>query len=230
VQSTDREQFEEQLGVLCAGFNLPVTPHRRDAYWRGLAKMSLAQLSRCVDLAVSEEGPDDLPTPKQIWRMHRGFRSQGALVATQEQAKEDPRDHLLFFANRMFLRHLTDRGGLGSTGRFVPGYGMVDCKPSGELIAARKFTRDLVDYWTGPVSESDPDATPAEFIRQFAAGLSQVSTVESQTLRAWREHMDAPESQTPFGRHMARALEPRFARNDSLMPPPEAPQQQALIA
>jgi hypothetical protein len=227
VQAIDRDQFEEQLGVLCAGFNLPVTPHRRDAYWRGLGKMSLAQFARCVDLAVSEDGPDDMPTPKSIWRIHRALRSQGALVVSQDQPQEDSRDHLLFFANRMLLRHLTDRDGLGSTGRFVPAYGMVDCKPSSALIAARKFVRDLVDYWIAPVSEGDPDATPAEFIRQFAAGLSRVSRVDAKTLRTWRQHMEAPESNVPFAPHMGRKLEPRFARNDSLMTP--SSQQQALL-
>lgn len=206
MQSSERTEFEEQLGILCAGFNVPVTPHRREAYWKGLAKMSLAQFARCVDHAVSDDWADaEVPTTKQIWGMHRSFRMRPAgVIATQDHEREDPRDHLLFYANRMFLRHLVTRGGLGSTGRFVPAYGMVDCKPSPELIVARKFVRDLVDWWCGPIAEGDPDAIQADFIRQFMTGLDKISPLVPEVKREWESRIADPRSQAPFDRSMGR--------------------------
>ncbi len=78
MQSTDREEFEIQLARLCAGFNVPVTKHRVNAYWSGCAKMSLAQLSRAIDQALGEHGPDELPATKTLWKILRGGRTAAA--------------------------------------------------------------------------------------------------------------------------------------------------------
>jgi hypothetical protein len=216
MNTSDREAFDDLVAKLCAGYGATVTEHRRSAYWSSLAKMSLAQFERCIDQALSEEGPEDLPPPKGIWRIHRGFRAKGP--AMQAGPTEDPRDHLLFYANRMFLHHLGTRGGLGSTGRFVPAYGMVDCKPSAELIAARIVVRDLVEWFSAPVLEGDEDATPAEFIRQLMLGLEPVSRIEPRTRAAWEAMRQEPRARIPFPAYMGRELEARYAPNDSLVP------------
>jgi hypothetical protein len=192
MQSADREEFESQLGKLCAGYNLPVTTHRRDAYWSGLGKMSLAQFARCVDYAISEEGPEDLPTPKWVWRIHRSLRSRGAVIATLDQPPEDTRDHLLHYANRMFLRHLASRGGVGA-----------------ELLAGRTVVRELVEWFSEPVLEGDEDATPAEFIRQFMLGLDRVSPITPDSRAAWEEMRSQPLARIPFPAYMGRPLEGR---------------------
>jgi hypothetical protein len=226
MQATDREEFEAQLAILCAGKDVPVTQARKDAYWRGMGRLTLAQFARCVDYALSEWSEEGMPSTSQLWSIHRGFRTRpgtAALLATPD----DTRDHLLFFANRMFLRHIQSRGGLGSTGRFVPAYGMVDCKPSEELIAARAAVRDLVDWFSGPVLEGDSDATPAEFIRQFIENLDKVSPITAETRAFWEGNRAMPQSLIPFPRHMGRELDSRYARNDRLMP---RGQQQALPA
>lgn len=212
MQSSERTEFDEQLGILCAGFNVPITPHRREAYWKSLAKMSLAQFARCVDYAVSDDWRgEDVPSTHQIWGIHRSFRARPAgVVATLEAAREDPRDHLLFYANRMFLRHLVARGGLGSTGRFVPAYGMVDCKPSAELVAARKFVRGLVEWWCPPICDGDTDATQAEFVRQFMTGLDKISPLTDSVRREFESRVNAPETQQAFPPSMGRKLESRY--------------------
>jgi hypothetical protein len=197
MQASERIEFDEQLGILCAGFNLPVTAQRREAYWRGLGKMSLAQFARCVDYALSDDWTsEDLPSTTQIWSIHRGFRARPAgLVATQDTTREDPRDHLLFYANRMFLRHLVARGGLGL-----------------ELWAARQFVRSLVEWWCPPIREGDQDATQDEFIRQFATGLHKISPLADSTRLEWETRAADPHTHAAFPPYMGRQLEARYAQ------------------
>lgn len=83
----EREEADRQIGVLCAGFNVPTTAARLDAYWRGLTRMSLPRLSRAVETAISEAGPDKLPTPKQLWRIGWGKDPSGGV--DHERASRD---------------------------------------------------------------------------------------------------------------------------------------------
>jgi hypothetical protein len=203
--STDQPEFWEQLATLCAGFNIPVTTERKEAYWTGLRKMNLVQFVRVVEYALSEDGPDKFPTTKAIWNLHKAARAQATQV-TQPVRQIEQQDHLLYLANRMFLRHLVNRGGLGSTGRFVPGYGMVDCQASPELLAARKVVMDLVDWFCGPIREGDLDATPSAFITAYIAGLQRVSPIDRRTLDRWKIMLAHPRAQIPFPAHMGREL------------------------
>lgn len=196
------------MKILCAGFNVPATPHRQHAYFAGLAKMSIVQFVRCVEFAVSEEGPDELPTPKGIWRIHREFRRSSAAPQNVPQITEQ--DHLLFFANRLFFRHIVNRGGLGSLGKFVPGYGLVDCQASAELIDARKVVRALVDWFLQPISEGDALATPHEFVSQLIAVLGKVSPIDQVTIDDWRKVISHEDAQKPFDPAMGRPLPEKY--------------------
>lgn len=208
--STDRVEFESQLGALCAGFNVPATKDRQEAYWTGLSKMTLLQFVRCVEGALGQDGPEKFPTVNALWQIHRKARHH----APQSVPQIEEQDHLLFFANRMFFRHLMNRGGLGSTGRFVQSYGMVDCKASPELRAARKVVRDLVDYFMGPVSEGDEDATPAEFVRQMIVALDKVSRIDSRTLTGWAEMVKHADALKPFETYMGRPLPEKYQSSE----------------
>lgn len=207
MQTSEREEFEEYLGILCAGYNVPMTQHRKSAYFSGLAKMSLVQWVRCVEFAVGEEGPEELPTPKGIWRLHRAFRRSPAGSNVPQIVEQD---HLLFFANRMFFRHCMNRGGLGSIGKFSPGYGLVDCEPSAELIAARKVVRALVEWFLEPISEGATDATPHEFVSQLIPALQAVSPIDPATLSGWREMIDHEDARKPFEPHMGRPIPDKY--------------------
>lgn len=201
MESSQRPEFDLQFALLCAGYNIPPTPVRQQAYFTGLAKMTLAQFIRVVEQAISEEGPDDFPTSKGIWKLHHQLRNRRAAGPSKpEEPPGDPRDHLLFYANRMFLRHVMTRGGLGST----------DGQGSAELLAGRRFVRGHIDWWAGPVREGDPDATQAEFIRQFSVGLNRISPITEATQREWYERQRDPRAQMPFPPYMARELEPRY--------------------
>lgn len=202
--STDRQEFETQCATLCAGFNVPPTKERIEAFWIGLKNMSLLQFVRVVEHALSEDGPDKFPTPKGMWALHRAAKSHPA-NADQPARPSDP-DHLLYFANRMFLRHLVNRSGLGSTGTFKPGYGMVDCKASPELLAARKAVRDLVEWFSVGVREGDPDATPIAFVELYIKALGRVSPIDKRSLDGWAEMCKHPDAAIPFEPHMGREL------------------------
>jgi hypothetical protein len=203
--STDRTEFESQLGKLCAGFNVPTTQDRIEAYWSGLARMSLLQFVRCVEFALGEDGPEKIPTTSGMWKIHRAARTR-SVTHTQNVPLIEDKDHLLYFANRLFFRHLVNRGGLGSAGRFVPAHGLVDCKASPELLAARKVVRDLVAWFEGPVRESDPDATPFEFVTQLIAGLKAVGPIDQRTLNSWQATLKHPDARQPFAPFMGREL------------------------
>lgn len=75
MHPTEREAFDEQIGILCAGFNVPITDDRREAYWKGLGKMPLISFTRAVEYALGEHGPDKIPTSPQLWALSRAARS-----------------------------------------------------------------------------------------------------------------------------------------------------------
>lgn len=207
MQPSERDEFDDQLAILCAGFNLPATPHRKQAYFAGLAKMTLVQFVRCIEHAVSEEGPEEFPTPRGIWRIHREFRKGHAQSSVPQIVEQD---HLLFFANRLFFRHVVNRGGLGSMGKFAPGYGVTDCQPSAELIDARKVMRALVDWFLEPICEGDVMATPHEFVSQLILALARVSPVERVTVDAWLQVIEHDDARKPFEAHMGRPIPEKY--------------------
>jgi hypothetical protein len=211
--STDRAEFESQLRKLCAGFDTPYTTDREEAYWSGLQQMSLLQFVRCVDEALGPNYLDAkdpatkrIPTTGSVWKLHRAARTRATQIA-QPAPRLDARDHILFFANRLLLRHLINRGGLGSTGTFKPGYGMTNCEASDELLASRKFIRVLVAEFQSYTLEGDMDATPAAFIEQLIAGLTRIGPIDSRTLAGWQRQMQFPQAQQPFPTFMARPLQ-----------------------
>ena len=208
MQTSEREDFEEQLAILCAGFNVPATVHRKHAYFAGLAKMSMAQFVRCVEYAVSEAGPDELPTSKEIWRIHRDFRKHPAVQSVPQVEEED---HLLFFANRLFFEHFQHRGGLGSMGRLSPGHGLVDCGGSRELIEGRRALRELVEWYLAPISEGDPDATPQAFITALIAAVDRVSPLTPHTRASWLRRSEDAQAAQPFPVHMGRPIPEKYA-------------------
>lgn len=78
MHSTDRQEFERQLSILCAGYNIHPSAERLDAYWLGLAKMELGTFARLVAHCLSEEGPEKLPTVRSLWPLSRHLRARKA--------------------------------------------------------------------------------------------------------------------------------------------------------
>lgn len=202
MQTSDREQFDLYLEKLYAGFNMPVSKARQDAYFDGLAKMPLSRFMRCVDAALGEDGPERIPSVTQLWGIYRKIKT--SLDPKPEPKPESDPDHLTYFANRLLWKHVASRGGLGSTGRFVVAYGMVDCKASAELTACLKVKAELVAFFIELIREGSPHATPAEFVTAWIKNLGPVSAITPAALASYSKVIAAETK--PFGAHMARVL------------------------
>lgn len=121
--SSEHPQFEEQIKVLCAGYNIPYTTERVAAYWRGLMKMPLGTLERVIDHALGPEGPEKIPNPRLLWGIYRDMRASGAPRRPQEAAvKMDP---YVQFANVRLLEFLMVTRGAASESSLVD---LVLCK------------------------------------------------------------------------------------------------------
>lgn len=111
MHSSEREEFETHLGTLCAGFNVPMTELRTDAYWRGLQQMSALQFARVVEHALSERGPERIPTVPQVWNLHRELRRTARAPAPSPSSSPPPAfDSFHAFGQRCLLRFLSAAG------------------------------------------------------------------------------------------------------------------------
>jgi hypothetical protein len=77
VQSTDREEFNSQMRKFFGGYDVFPSPDKIEAYWIGLQKLTLVQLGRVMERALSEDGPDKMPNVPQVWNLHRDIRRVG---------------------------------------------------------------------------------------------------------------------------------------------------------
>lgn len=111
MQLADRAMFEDQLGALCAGFNVPMTDLRTDAYWRGLQKMQLGQFARVVEFALGESGPERIPTVPQCWNILRQQRTNATKQPQESSGGSAPAfDAMHGFGQRCLMRWLFERG------------------------------------------------------------------------------------------------------------------------
>ncbi len=203
--SSERTEFETLISQLFAGFPSSgvQTPNRIEAYWKGLQKLGLVELTRLVEFALSEHGPDRLPSVPQLWRMRSEMRRTPKAL---EQPRREIPDHLEFFANRLLWSHVRTRGGLGSHGRFAPGHGIVECRPSEELRRVFDMRRDLVREFRQYVADGDDLATPEEFCRRWLAALTPLSAPTPAHCALVEGFRRREASHKPFPRSMARAL------------------------
>lgn len=104
MQPTDRAEFDTHITLLCAGFNVPATAERLEAYWRGLAKMPLSALARCVEHALGEHGPDRIPTAPGLWGIYRATKTERPDARKGQAKAADPAfDSIHSFGQRMLL-------------------------------------------------------------------------------------------------------------------------------
>lgn len=95
-------------------------------------------------------------------------------------------------------------------GKFVPGYGLVNCQASAELIDAREVVRALVDWFLEPISEGDAMATPHEFVSQMMRALEKVSPVDQVTIDDWQAVISHEDAHKPFESYMGRPLPEKY--------------------
>ena len=116
--ATERKEFARLVEALCAGFNVPCTDGRLDAYWRGCSSMHLLAFERTVNHALGPKGEDELPGPRQMHALHRRIVAEQR-AASMPSATEGPKpDVFEIYTNRVlltFLRMKARRCGSGAT-------------------------------------------------------------------------------------------------------------------
>jgi hypothetical protein len=168
MQSTDRAEFEEQMKILCAAYDKPLGD-RIEAYWKGLAKMSLVEFARVVEWCCGENQPEKFPPSGKCWdilKILKNARSTPAMLPRRKPLK-DAADNLAFMANRCLFACLTTRCSLASGGT---GFGAANM-----LQPLLKFKNELVVEFTAYVREGDELATFGEFVRRFHIGVMRIT-------------------------------------------------------
>lgn len=112
MNSADHAEFSESLGNLCAGFNVPCTAERQNAYFIGLTKMQMPAFVRCVEHALGDEGPEKIPTVSQLWLIYRKLHKRVSNAPAHQQTAVVERDPIIRFANRCLYVYLRKRVGV----------------------------------------------------------------------------------------------------------------------
>jgi hypothetical protein len=159
VYSTDREQFDVQLALLCQGYGFWVGD-RADAYWKGLEKMSVSAFARCVEFAISEGGPEKIPNTHGIWKIYRSLRASAAPPPVVEAVPDQSK--WLLWVNGMFLKYLLQR-------RLTENF-----KGDINLGARRVECLKLVAFFEAIEAERDPEATEAELRKRFLSSMARI--------------------------------------------------------
>jgi hypothetical protein len=203
VQVSERDRFDVLLEKLYAGFNMPMSKVRAEAYFDGLGKMSLAQFARCVESALGENGPERIPSVPGVWKISKELKHKNEPLP--EAPKAEP-DHLQDFANRLLWIHIRARGGLGSKGKFTPPRGLSNCEASPELAMCLKIKTDMVEFFGELIAEGSEHATPKEFVSQWVKELMLVSPISPKALAGYTELIADPRSKVRFAADMIRQL------------------------
>lgn len=197
MQTSDRPEFETAVGKLCAAYNVPATPERFDAYWTAFQKLGVADFVRMVDRALGEGATAKFPTIGQLWGIRKNVRHE----APDAPAKEEP-DTLEMFANRLLIKHIIGRSGLGSAATFKAPHGMTGCHPSAELTECLKAKNALIAEFDAYIREGEELATPFEFVRRWVADLKRIGAVGEVTLIEYREICKEHLAREPFPKTM----------------------------
>jgi len=88
VFAVDRPEFERQVAMLCAAYNVPAG-ERGEAYWNAFNRLGLIEFARMVAHIIGPEGPDKLPTVPQLWKIRKELGK-----ANQAQGKPGTQDLL----------------------------------------------------------------------------------------------------------------------------------------
>lgn len=105
MQASDRDGFVKLVGQLCAGFEVPMSEARVDAYWRGLEQLALPAFERIVTFALGEDGPAKFPKVSDIWQLHRSLRVR-APPQVDSSVKPEVYDQWDIYANGKFFEYI----------------------------------------------------------------------------------------------------------------------------
>ena len=148
------------MGLLCAGFNVPVSV-RPDAYWKGMAKMSIIEFARCIEYALSEDGPEKIPNTKELWNIRTKLKTESRKRAAPPPAATIDHSWGMRLVNGMFMRYLYRR-------RFLESF-----KGDLDVPARRQACLTLGSYLQG-LKDEDLTPTLAECETMFAKAMAGV--------------------------------------------------------
>ena len=91
MQASDRAEFETILEELFAAFDKPLTDAKREAFWKGLQRMTLVEFARCRDLLL-EELSDGEPrrtfAVSDVWAARHRLRARSAQPIAERSSLE----------------------------------------------------------------------------------------------------------------------------------------------
>lgn len=163
------DEFDQQLAILCAGFNKPCTNQRRDAYRKSLGRLSNPAWSRLVEYCISENGPDDLPTTKECWRIYRGLRARAPSDERPKSVEEGSSySRSAILANELLIDWLNWH--IRNQGEAIP-----------ESLARAMYAEvhQLAGQMQMLRDDGDPDATGTRFLAEFCSRVLTLLSVES---------------------------------------------------
>lgn len=105
MDTSQQHEFDAQMSAMFGAWGRAYSPGLQTGYWKGLQRLSLADVARCVDRAIERFGsePDmKLPTVGELWAIKRSLRA----VAPARTTPELPVDRWLVAANLHFLAYL----------------------------------------------------------------------------------------------------------------------------
>lgn len=84
-----RDEIDEHLATLCAGFDRGYTADRRNALRTAfVGKLSAPQLARLVEHLLGERGAEKMPSVREMWAAWRSLRAPA--MRSVEQAPPGP--------------------------------------------------------------------------------------------------------------------------------------------
>jgi hypothetical protein len=210
MRQIDDPKFRSILASFGEVYGKPISPQLASLWWESLKDLPI-ELVEAGAKSWIRHGKQ-FPRPAQVREMVKETERATPEHSSNPRQTQEPDDHLLFFANRMFLKHLFSRNGLRSAAKFSPGVGPAHVEASSEFLAARQVVRDLVEEFSGYIREGDDLATPAAFIDLFARQLNRVSPIAPKVMTFFTRSATDERAAVPFARSMGRELHSAYAR------------------
>jgi hypothetical protein len=69
MREIDLADFDRAFSRLCAGFDTPPTPARKDAYWQGFRSFTIREFVTAVDYALAMSDEEDMPSVPKLRKL-----------------------------------------------------------------------------------------------------------------------------------------------------------------
>lgn len=186
MRPEDRPAFEISLSELFAAIDKPLGEAQRNAFWKGLAQMSLIEFSRCRDKIIADLVDGETPRKfgvSDIWVANGKLRAAAPMKPRDDGWRGDDWDAA---ANMHLMKHVRTRTA-----------GNSQCYGRGASYTA------LTDV--ARVKETNLDASP-EFVRNVQTLVRFKNLwAEQMRLSATPEGVPVPEQQEVWRECMSRA-------------------------